>query len=208
VKLHRMNGRLRHDMRHLALAGAALFVGFACQPQAAIAANLYHGSSWSALATDRIAGQVGDSLTILIYEDSTASNTATNGSKRSSHVSGRVVAGHAVDETGSISLDGGFNGDSQTGRSGKMVAQISVTVDVVLPNGDLHISGAQMLRINNEKTNIKLRGRVRPADISSDNTLISSRIADAEINYDGSGFVTRGAKPGVVARIFAWLGLA
>jgi len=189
--------------------GHAICAFFACLvAQPVMAADLYRPSTFSSMAADRIARSVGDSITILIYEDATATNSASNGSKRSSRIGGHFTAGHSLDESASINLDGGFNGDSQTGRSGKMVAQISATVDDVLPNGDLRISGAQTLRINNERTNIRLRGRVRSADISADNTIISSRIADAEINYDGSGFVSRGAKPGVVARIFAWLGLA
>jgi flagellar L-ring protein precursor FlgH len=191
--------------RLLTLAHLALGL---CLATAAHAADLYKASAWSALATDRVARQPGDSLTIIIYENAAASNSASNGSKRTSHVGGRLTAGPSFDKTAGLDLDSGFNGDSQTGRSGNMVAQISAVIDAVLPNGDLKISGAQALRINNERTNIQLRGRIRPADISTDNTVISSRIADAEINYDGSGFVTRGAKPSIVARIFAWLGLA
>ena len=52
-----------------------------------------------------------------------------------------------------------------------------------------------------------MRGRIRPADITSDNSVLSSRIADAQINYDGKGFVSRSAKPGVINRVFSFLGL-
>ena len=93
-----------------------------------------------------------------------------------------------------------------TGRSGGMVAQISVTVESVLPNGDLKVAGEQQLNINGDKTNIRIRGRVRQADISN-NAVLSNRLADAMIDYDGTGFVTNSAKPGLVARIFNWLGL-
>ena len=77
----------------------------------------------------------------------------------------------------------------------------------VLPNGDLEIAGAQRLNINRERTVIRVRGRVRPTDISADNMVLSSRIADASIDYDGAGFVTRSGRPGLVTRIFNFLGL-
>jgi flagellar L-ring protein precursor FlgH len=88
-----------------------------------------------------------------------------------------------------------------------MVAQISVRVDQVYPNGDLGISGAQALNISGERTNIRIRGRVRPTDISGNNTVPSARIAEAVIDYDGTGFVSRSARPGLVQRIFRFLGL-
>lgn len=197
------------------IAGNRMWVRVACAVLlgAAIgspihAADLYKPNSWSNLAVDRVARQRGDSITILIYENSTATNSARNGSKRSSRYGGRVGYGSSFDKSVQLGLDNSFDGDSQTRRSGQMVAQISAVVDEVLPNGDLRVSGAQILNINNERTNIVVRGRVRREDITSENTILSSRLADAEINYNGNGFVTRGAKPGLVSRIFAWLGLS
>ena len=88
-----------------------------------------------------------------------------------------------------------------------MVAQLSATVTQIYPNGDLQITGWQRLKINGEMTNIKVSGRVRRDDINGQNAVLSSRIADANIEYDGKGFATRSAKPGIVTKIFSWLGL-
>ena len=88
-----------------------------------------------------------------------------------------------------------------------MVAQIGVVVDAVLPNGDLRVSGEQVLKINGETTRIKLRGRVRPGDIGRDNAVVSNRLADVTIDYDGSGFLARSARPGILGQIFSMLGL-
>jgi len=79
-------------------------------------------------------------------------------------------------------------------------------VDGILPNGDLHVSGAQELNINGDKTNIRIKGRVRLADIAN-NAVLSNRLADATIDYDGSGFVSSSARPGLLTRIINWLGL-
>lgn len=171
------------------------------------AADLSANSRFSALASDRVAHGVGDSITILIYENATASNDASSGSKKNSQVSGSLRAGRSIDEDASIGLGGSSTNQGSTGRSGHMVAQMSGVVEDVLPNGDLRVTGEQLLNINGERTLIRIKGRVRAADISASNTVLSSRLAEAAIDYDGTGFVTRSAKPGVIGRIFNWLGL-
>lgn len=184
---------------------AALLAGL-CLGGQAMATDLYSPGQWSAMATDRQAGAVGDSLTVIVYENSLGQNTAQTGSKREGAISGAIGADDRSD-TAQMRLNGQFDSTAQNGRSGKLVAQISVVVDAILPNGDLHVSGQQLLNISGERTRINLKGRVRRQDISNYNTVLSSRLADAVIDYDGTGFVSRGGKPGVVGRIFNWLGL-
>jgi flagellar L-ring protein FlgH len=75
------------------------------------------------------------------------------------------------------------------------------------PNGNLKVSGQQSLRINGEEQLITLSGVVRPRDVADDNSVLSSRIADARIRFDGKGFVTDQSKPGWLARLFQYLGL-
>lgn len=191
---------------HFGLAAGLLCTAlFAAAPT--VAADLYARGEWPALASDRQASQVGDSLTVLIFENAIASNSAQIGTDRGSRVAGNVSGGQTFNESGQLALSGEFDGRGQTARSGKIVAQISVVVDAVLPNGDLHVSGEQLLNINGERTRLKLKGRVRRADITASNAVISTRLADVTIDYDGSGFVSRSARPGMVNRIFNWLGL-
>ena len=174
---------------------------------ASLADDLYRQDNWAALASDRRASAVGDILTVIVLENSTAANTAQVGTRRGNRISGDISAGTALNESASLGLNGQFDGTGQMSRSGRMVAQISVRVDQVYPNGDLGISGAQALNISGERTNIRIRGRVRPTDISGANTIPSARIAEAVIDYDGTGFVSRSARPGLVQRIFRFLGL-
>lgn len=169
--------------------------------------DLYSKGEFAALASDRQARGVGDILTVLIFESATASNSSQNGTDRSTRVAGQIQGGQAFNETGQLAVNGEFDARGQTARSGRIVAQISVSVVEVLPNGDLQVSGEQMLNINGERTRLKLRGRVRRADIGASNVVTSTRLADVFIDYDGSGFVSRSAKPGIVNRIFNWLGL-
>lgn len=188
-------------------SAAALLLLSAMAATPAFGENLYVPGNWSALAADMRASHVGDVLTIVIYESATASNSASSGSKKSSRVEGSITAGDVLNESAGLKLGGGSDNQGTNGRSGRMVAQISATVEEVLPNGDLRVAGTQLLNLSGERTAIKVKGRVRAADITGANIVLSSRLADAQIDYDGSGFVSRSGKPGIVSRIFNFLGL-
>lgn len=174
-----------------------------CGAQGAELAN----NNWSALASDRVARKVGDVLTVLVYQSSTAENAVESRSTRDTNIHGQIQAGTNFNKSASLDVGGGSDNSGSTSRSGQMVAEITVNIDEVLPNGDLRVSGAQVLNINGERTSIRVKGRVRPDDISASNTVLSSRLADASIDYDGQGFVSRSAAPGIITRIFNWLGL-
>jgi flagellar L-ring protein precursor FlgH len=175
-------------------------------PTAGMADDLYVPGSWSSLATDRSAHHVGDLLTVLVYESASATNSANSRSGRNGSVSGGVNAGH-FDKSAGLNVAGGSENSGTTARSGQMVAQISVAVGAIGANGDLDVLGQQLIHINGEKTLIKIKGRVRTADIASNNTVLSSRLADAAIDYDGRGFVSRSARLGPLSKLFSWLGL-
>lgn len=162
---------------------------------------------WSSLASDRSAHQVGDILTILIYESASASNSANSNVAKNTAVHGQVQADANFNHSASLGAGSTSDNTGSTMRSGQMVAQISAVVDEILPNGDLKLSGSQILNINGEHTTIRVRGRVRDADILVDNTVLSSRLADATIDYDGQGFVSRSSKPGIITTVFNWLGI-
>lgn len=172
----------------------------------AVASDMTRPGDWAALASDRSAHRLGDSLTVIIYENASASNSAKNGSKRSTRASGEISS-TVHREGGELALGTSFDGDGQSGRSDRMMAQISVLVTQVLPNGDLRVAGEQSLEVNGESTRISVRGRVRLADISSSNTVLSTRLSEAAIDYNGAGFVSRSARPGLITRALNQLGL-
>lgn len=168
--------------------------------------DLFHDGNWPALATDRRASARGDVLTIVVHQVAESSNVTQRARRRASDAGGSVRVG-GVDEDASIRLGGGFSGRGEVRRSERLLTSLTVTIDDILPNGDLLVLGRQQVRVNGERTDIAVRGRVRPADIASDNSVLSSRIAGAEIDYAGKGFVTRGSGPGLVDRLFGLLGL-
>lgn len=171
-------------------------------------------AGWSSLASDRVARNVGDALTVVVYESSNASGSAENAANKSTAFQGQVSAGNpnalfgpSVSEAANLALSHTADNTGTTTRSGTMVGEISVTIDALLPNGDLHVSGAQVLNINGERTRIAVKGRVRAADISATNTILSTSLAEATIDYDGTGFVSNSSRPGLITRALNWIGV-
>ena len=171
------------------------------------AEDLFKGGNWPSLAADRKADAVGDIVTVLVAENNTASNSVGKSSKKQNSLSGQITAGSSLDKSAGVNFGGSYEGEGNNSRADRMVAQLSATVTQIFPNGDLQISCWQRLKINGEVTDIKVSGRLRPDDINGQNAVLSSRIADANIEYDGKGFASRSAKPGIVTKIFSWLGL-
>lgn len=94
-----------------------------------------------------------------------------------------------------------FKGKGDTNREGKLVANITAKVVEVMPNGNLMLEARKELTINNEKQILVLTGLARPDDIDSNNTVLSSKIADAQIYYVGDGVIQDKQSPGWLVRI-------
>ncbi|WP_186209012.1 flagellar basal body L-ring protein FlgH [Burkholderia gladioli] len=195
-------------MRHrIAYALSAALAAFCLANGVAAAADLYQGDSYQPLTADRRAAKPGDIVTILVYESSTASNTADTSTKTGFGVQGSVSTQYAGQNAAQVGLGDNYGGKGQIQRTGRLLAQLSAGVTGVTPGGDLLVAGAQDIDVNGEKTHIRLEGRVRPIDIAANNTVLSTRIADAKIDYDGEGFITDRSRPGLIPRFLAWLGL-
>jgi flagellar L-ring protein precursor FlgH len=98
-----------------------------------------------------------------------------------------------------------FDGGGVERRSGQVLGRISATVEAVLPNGELFIRGEQVISLNNESQIIYAEGRVRKEDISTDNTVLSTRLADSNIRFQGDGLLSRKERPGIISRALEWL---
>lgn len=175
-------------------------------PVPAWADDLFTPGGWAAMAADLKAARRGDLLTVVVYQTAESSQSTRSDSARNSSLSGSLAAG-SVDERGALRFGGGYTGGGQVQRAERLVTQITVVVEAVLPNGDLSVAGRQRMHLNGETSDIGVRGRVRPVDITPDNRVLSNRLADAQIDYNGRGFVSRSARPGIVNRLFRLLGL-
>jgi flagellar L-ring protein FlgH len=188
------------------LLAAMMLVLLAVNSNRALADDLFRNDEWAAVASDRTASEVGDIITVIVYQSAEARNAAQNTSRTRRSFEGGLQSG-SIDEAATLSLDGAYAGQGEVRRSESFVTQISVTITEVLENGDLLIAGEQQMHVNGERTTVRVRGRVRPADIYGANQVLSTRIADAEISYDGQGFVSRNARPNWVHRLFSLLGI-
>jgi flagellar L-ring protein FlgH len=194
-------------MRFYAFRVACAMLVVLLTPLVSTAANLFDADAYQALTADRRASKAGDIVTILVYENSSASNSADTSTNTNFALNGKVATLYAGNNMAQVGAGDSYGGKGKIERSGRLLAQISATVTEALPNGDLVIAGDQNIDVNGEKTRIHLKGRVRPVDIAQNNSVLSNRLADAQIDYTGEGYITDRSRPGLIPRLFAWLGL-
>ena len=157
------------------------------------------------LFSDPKARRAGDVITIQIAESSSASNSADTSTDRESSLSAGIseffgMSSSDLENTRvSGEIESGFEGSGSTSRSGKLDAYITARVVEVLPNRDLKITGSREIMVNNEKQIMMIYGVVRPRDISDDNVVLSTFVADARIAYSGAGIVDDRQRPGWIA---------
>ncbi|MEJ5250900.1 MAG: flagellar basal body L-ring protein FlgH [Chthonomonadetes bacterium] len=172
----------------------------------AMADSLWKDGSRS-LYADRKAVKEGDVLTVLIYESTTASSRADTKTSKSDSASTKPGVGPLLSLLPEWSVSGqtGSQASGSTTRSGTLVGKISVVVKEVLPNGNLKVEGTRTVGVNGEKEKIVLTGVVRPEDISPENTVPSTAIAQAEIHYEGKGTVGSKQREGLLTKLLKWL---
>jgi flagellar L-ring protein precursor FlgH len=168
------------------------------------ATTLYSDQAYVGLYSDPRAAKVGQTLTVLIYEQASAATSADRATNESTGISGGVRGNQNLN-AGEIDVATRSEGGGSLSRSGQLMASVSVTVREVLPNGELSVQGEQLIEFNEENQHIKISGRVRPEDISAENTVISTRLADAKISYIGEGLLGKQQKPGWLTRAFNWI---
>ncbi|WP_197472748.1 flagellar basal body L-ring protein FlgH, partial [Oleiphilus sp. HI0123] len=115
---------------------------------------------------------------------------------------GNVIQKHGLSLLTNPSLERAFDGKASSDQSNSLSGSISVTVSEVLPNGILRIQGEKWLRLNQGDEYIRLTGLVRPQDIGTDNTIPSSKVADARIAYGGTGDFDDVNRQGWLSRFF------
>jgi len=186
------------------------------------------GSIWpgetsrNTLFQDLRARNVGDIVTIKITEKTSAIKEATTSTSRSSSMDAGIQKffgmplkfgmndflgqGQPFSPEVQSSYDAGFDGAGTTRRSGELSAVISARVVDILPNGNLVLQGKKDTIVNNELQYVVLSGIVRPEDINEQNTVLSTMISDARIEYSGRGVVADEQRPGWFRRVLdnAW----
>jgi flagellar L-ring protein precursor FlgH len=170
--------------------------------------SIYQAGVSRTLFEDRRARYVGDTMTIAIAETTSASTKSNTKASRSTSISasaptitglpGKSFQGMALSASGSNSLDG----KGEAAANNVFTGIITVTVIEVLPNGNLLVSGEKQVSIGAGIEYIRLSGIVNPYFINSANTISSTNVADARIEYKESGVISEAQIMGWLARFF------
>jgi flagellar L-ring protein precursor FlgH len=162
---------------------------------------------YAALYEGQRARKIGDPLTIVLVERTTASKSASSklDSGGGFSITPPTTGNLSLFMKSDASVSGGrnFNGTGATDQSNALTGEISVTVAAVYPNGTMLVQGQKRVTLNRGDEFIQIKGIVRSADISPDNRIASTRVADARIAYTGKGDVARAGRQGWLSRFFS-----
>jgi len=158
------------------------------------------------LFADRRAHAPGDVLTVLVSEVASVSSTAQTTLGKSESANANLLQRDGEIQLAQAGFDSKFAGGGQLERSGTLLARLTVQIDSIDANGNFHVSGEQLIVMNNEKQKILVSGIVRPDDVSADNTVPSWRVAGANIQLLGKGILTRKARPGLLTWLLSLFG--
>ncbi|HJT23787.1 MAG TPA: flagellar basal body L-ring protein FlgH [bacterium] len=199
----------------LILAGLAVLA----MDQKLLADSLYPAEGTSSIYNEKRARRVGDVITVIIQEDTQASQAASSQQQKASGLAigagtgflgagvyGFNVLNNTTNQIG-VGASSAHQGQGTSSRSTTITGQMTAKIVSVLPGGNYMIEGSRYVEVNEEKQTIEVTGEIRPDDITSDNTISSLRVANAKIKLTGTGPASESAKPGLLTRVLGWLGL-
>lgn len=182
--------------------------------------SIYQPENSVDLYSDNRASRVGDILMVKIVETSSGSKKASTKTARDSSLTGGLGAFFGVAQwlgarnpnftpsssNISVGLKNDFDGSGETKRDSNVTATMSARVVEVTLQGNMMIRGYREVRVNDETQHMIISGLVRPQDITFDNSILSSHMAEARIEYSGTGIISEKQQPGWLARgmDFVW----
>lgn len=171
--------------------------------------SLFQSQRGMSLFTDTKARNIGDIITIVLSERTVSSKSAgVNVTKESSTslpagtIFGMSPTLNGVPFDTNISQDRDFAGDTGADQSNSLTGSIAVTVADVLPNGNLVVRGEKWMTLNRGDEFIRISGILRTEDISPQNTVSSTRLANAQISYSGTGELASSQNMGWLSKFF------
>ena len=166
------------------------------------ARSLWSERGWS-MFSDKKARNVGDILTVVIDESTTQTASKSRSNSKEGNVS--IGAGTGIFsflKAASASGSDDWSASGSASDTSRFAGQITVTIVEVLPNDNLVIEGTQSIWQNRDEHKITLRGIIRRDDVLMDNTVPSTRVADATIKFDGKGPLNAKQRQGILTQIF------
>jgi len=167
--------------------------------------SLFLTSAGLNLYEDRRAYRAGDIITVNLNEQtvsSKSSETSISKGNSANFSAGQILGGTAGGFPTELSTGRSFDGSGEADQKNSLSGSIAVTVVDTMANGLLMIRGEKWMTLTTGKEYIRLRGLIRPEDISSTNTISSTKIADARISYSGTGELLEASRQGWMSRFF------
>ncbi len=171
--------------------------------------SLYSRNYAMSLYGDAKAMRVGDIITVLLEEQTTSSKSSGVSVSKQSDIGigegtilGTGISASNLSLLTNVSGARDFTGGADADQSNLLEGRITVTVANILENGNLVIRGEKWLTLNRGDEYIRVSGIVRPQDITTDNTIDSTRIANARISYSGTGELADSNRMGWLSRFF------
>lgn len=182
------------------------------QPAAPVAnGSIFQASmGYTPLTSGARATSVGDIITIVLTERTQATKSNSADTSRSGNISLTPPSSGPLSKLFSasdIGADGqnAFTGKGAATQSNALNGEITVTIAAVYPNGTMLVKGEKALTLNRGDEYVQISGLVRQADISPDNRIASTRVADARIIYTGKGEIARASRQGWLQRFFTMI---
>ena len=194
--------------------GLGMLLALMCLPPAVLAQSIWQADASRSMFADKRATSVGDIITIIVAESSTASKNNETKTEKQSSLSAAIASFLYPPSAGGFLMHKGempamsYNSDVKHDGSGAInnsetvVAKIAVRIVDVLPNRNLVVEGKRETSFSGEHQTIVLRGVVRSDDVSAANTVYSYNVADATIQIIGKGTVSDSQNKGWFSRIW------
>jgi flagellar L-ring protein precursor FlgH len=182
------------------------------------------GSLWSNndesnyMYADQRAIKKGDILTVKVEEFANAQRSADTSVERTAELNANIEAflgaiGTLEDQTGEdiagnladAQTDSSFESQGSTGRQQRLTATVPAVIRKRLPSGDFFIEGHRVILVNHEEHHFYVSGVARRNDIDESNTIPSSKLADAQVEFTGRGVLSEQNEPGFLFRTFGWI---
>ena len=203
-----MISKFLHKCGVCALALAVFGAGFLSLEGRAGAQSLWSddGAFNRGVFADRKAYRVGDIVTIVITETTTLSTAKNTSNSKSGSTS--LEAGIGIFrflKAASASGSDAFSAKGSATATNTALGNVTVTVTEVLPNGNMVLEGTQSIWQNKDEHKITFRGICRQDDVTANNTIPSTKIADATVRFDGKGPLNAKQRQGILTQIFNFL---
>lgn len=170
-----------------------------------LADSLWTASS-TPLYTDTRARAVGDLLTVIIVQQSSANTTSSHNTAKGTNVSSEAGSGWLGSFPGfGVKADRTTTGTGTAATSTQLTDRLTVQVKEVLPNGNLRVEGSRNLQLEKDEMILVFSGIVRQEDIAPDNSISSIQVAELNLDVKGTGPIAEKQRPGLLSRLLSLL---